>query len=191
MGYGELAAVKSEENYRPAQDHSGNFIQIGKCSCNGVVVQVVCHAKHVPSCFKHCVRLCSSFTLVFPLPASPSERENKQAVSYLHYLPAGPRLMCVCAYIMGSRCTCSNSSYSDETSIKWWSAATAVRVSGGVFFGCMSCNISKKSWDIFHISMHKQTLWIIWSCVPQPTKAKLIFWILLYALLLVQDRANT
>lgn len=32
---------EEEENYRLAQYHSGSFIQIGKCSCDGVVVQVV------------------------------------------------------------------------------------------------------------------------------------------------------
>lgn len=119
MGYGELAAVKSEENYRLAQDYSGDFIQIGKCS-SGCLTH-----KRVPGCSKHWVQPCSSFTL---LRCHHKGKTNKRC--HTSMICQRVHVSCADTYIMRSRCTRSNSSFSAETSITW-SAATAVRVSGG------------------------------------------------------------
>lgn len=145
----------------------------------------------VPSGFEHCVRPCSAFTLIFPLllrhVSHLKGKTNKQC--HPSIICQRAHLSCPDTYIMRSRCTRSHPwpSSSDETSIKW-SAATATRVSGG--FLTHETKHLQNPRDIFHVSMHKQTPWTIWSSVSWPTKAKLILWSLLYTFLLVQ-RENT
>lgn len=83
--------MKSEENCRLAQYHSGSFSQIGKCSCNGVVVQVV-----------SATNMCATM-FIFPSCSASERKTNKQCHSSIICQRA--HVSCADTYIMRSRCT--------------------------------------------------------------------------------------